>query len=90
VSRTGTREKHSPATIDATTGAPDPTPPKIKLNSIGDVRREMATIYREARAGKLDISDAGRLAYVLTGIGKLIEVDLIEQRLAELERKLLK
>ncbi len=88
-----TRAKHRPLTIDATTGAPDPTPPKppkIKLNSIGDVRREMGTIYREARAGKLDISDAGRLAYVLTGIGKLIEVELIEQRLAELERKLLK
>lgn len=88
-----TRAKHSPLTIDATTGAPDPTPPKppkIGLNSIGDVRREMGTIYREARAGKLDISDAGRLAYVLTGIGKLIEVELIEQRLAELERKLLK
>jgi hypothetical protein len=90
VSRTGTREKHSPLTLDATTGKPDPTPPKIKLNSIGDVRREMGTIYREARAAKLDISDAGRLAYVLTGIGKLIEVELIEQRLAELERKLLK
>lgn len=50
----------------------------------------MATIYREARAGTIDISDAGRLAYVLTGIGKLIEVELIEQRLTELERKLLK
>lgn len=85
-----TKEKHSPLTIDATTGELDPPPPKIKLNSIGDVRREMATIYREARAGKLDISDAGRFAYVLTGIGKLIEVELIEQRLAQLEGKLLK
>lgn len=85
-----TRAKHSPLTIDASTGTPDPTPPKIKLNSIGDVRREMATIYREARAGTADISDVGRLAYVLTGIGKLIEMELIEQRLAELERKLLK
>jgi hypothetical protein len=85
-----TKAKHSSLTIDGTTGKPDPNPPKIKLNSIGDVRREMGTIYREARAGKLDISDAGRLAYVLTGIGKLIEVELIEQRLTQLERKLLK
>lgn len=83
-------EKHSSVTIDATTGKPDPTPPKIKLNSIEDVRREMATIYREARAGKLDICDAGRLAYVLTGIGKLIEVEVIEKRLIDLERKMLK
>lgn len=86
----GNREKLPPLTIDGATGTPDPTPPKIKLNSLGDVRREMATIYREARAGKLDISDAGRLAYVLTGIGKLIEVEQIEQRLNQLERKLLK
>ena len=88
--RKSTKEKHPPLTIDGATGTPDPTPPKIKLNSLGDVRREMATIYREARAGKLDISDAGRLAYVLTGIGKLIEVEQIEQRLNQLERKLLK
>lgn len=83
-------EKHSPVTIDATTGKADPPPSKIKLNSISDVRREMAAIYREARAGKLDISDAGRLAYVLTGIGKLVEVEVIEQRLQQLEGKLLK
>jgi hypothetical protein len=84
------KEKHSPLTIDGTTGEPDPTPPKIKLNSLGDVRREMATIYREARAGTVDISDAGRLAYILTGIGKLVEAEQIEIRLIELERKLLK
>lgn len=79
------REKHPPVTIDGATGKPDPTPPKIKLNSLEDVRREMATIYREARAGKLDISDAGKLAYVLTGIGKLIEVEAIERRITALE-----
>ena len=84
------REKKTPVTIDATTGALDPTPPKIKLNSVGDVRREMATIYREARSGVIDVSDAGRLAYVLTGIGKLIEVEQVEQRLIDLERRLLK
>lgn len=80
-----TREKHSPQTYDSATGKPDPTPPKIKLNSIEDVRREMATVYREARSGKLDIGDAGRLAYILTGIGKMIEVGEIEKRLSELE-----
>lgn len=79
------REKHSPQTFDGTTGRPDPTPPKIKLNSLEDVRREMATIYREARAGKMDIADTGRLAYVLTGIGKIIEASEIERRITELE-----
>ena len=79
------REKHSAMTIDAATGEPDPTPPKIKLSSIEDVRREMATIYREARTGMVDIGDAGRLAYILTGIGKLIEIGEIEKRIAMLE-----
>ena len=79
------REEKTPLTIDNSTGKPDPTPPKIKLSSVEDVRREMATIYREARTGRLDISEAGRLAYILTGIGKLIEVESIEKRLTALE-----
>ena len=84
------QEKQSPVTIDGGTGSPIPTPPKIKLNTIDDVRREMAAVYREARDGTLDISNAGRLAYVLTGIGKLIEIEQVEKRLDDLERKLLK
>lgn len=47
-------------------------------------------IFGGGGSGAIDISDAGRLAYVLTGIGKLIEAELIETRLAQLERKLLK
>ena len=79
------REENSSVTIDGTTGQPDPTPPRIKLSSIEDVRREMATIYREARAGRVDIGDAGRLAYILAGIGKMIEIVELEKRLEKLE-----
>lgn len=79
------RKEKAAVTIDGTTGKPDPTPPKTKLSSIEDVRREMATIYREARTGRLDISDAGRLAYILTGIGKMIEIGEIEKRIERLE-----
>ena len=78
------REKHLPVTIDGATGKPDPTPSKIKLNSLQDVRREMASIYREARTGKMNVSDAGKLAYVLTSIGKL-KVEAIERRITALE-----
>jgi hypothetical protein len=80
-----TAEKLSPLTIDGVTGEPDPTPPKTKLSSIEDVRREMATIYREARTGKVDIGDAGRLTYILAGIGKLTEIGEIERRIGKLE-----
>jgi hypothetical protein len=82
--------KHQPVTIDATSGTCTPTPAKIKLNELEDVRREMASVYREARAGRMDTSEAGRLAYILTGIGKLIEATEIEKRLVQMERKLLK
>ncbi|ODT82168.1 MAG: hypothetical protein ABS69_05330 [Nitrosomonadales bacterium SCN 54-20] len=62
----------------------------MKLSALEDVRREMARVYREARGGQIDSSEAGRLAYILTGIGKLIEVTEIEKRLSQMERKLLK
>jgi len=58
--------------------------------TLEDVRREMASVYREARAGRMDASEAGRLAYILTGIGKLIEATEIEKRLSQMERTLLK
>lgn len=82
--------KHQPVTIDGTSGTFTPTPSKIKLNTLEDVRREMARVYREARDGIIDSSEAGRFAYILTGIGKLIEATDIEKRLSQMERKLLK
>lgn len=82
--------KRQAVTIDATSGTCTPTPPKIKLNALEDVRREMASVYREARGGRMDTSEAGRLAYILSSIGKLIEATEIEKRLEQLERKLLK
>lgn len=82
--------KHQPVTIDGASGTCTPTPSKIKLNELEDVRREMARVYREARGGKIDSSEAGRLAYILTGIGKLIEATEIEKRLLQMERTLLK
>lgn len=82
--------KHQPVCIDAASGTCTPTPAKIKLSELEDVRREMARVYREARGGMIDSSEAGRLAYILTGISKLIEATEIEKRLLQMERKLLK
>ena len=84
------RAKLQPVTIDAASGTCTPTPPKIKLNALEDVRREMASVYREARGGIMDASEAGRLAYILSGIGKLIEATDIEKRLDQMERRFLK
>jgi hypothetical protein len=82
--------KLRPVTIDATSGTCTPTPPKIKLNALEDVRREMASVYREARGGRMDTSEAGRLAYILSSIGKLIEATDIERRIVQMEKRFLK
>ena len=82
--------KLQPVTIDSKSGTLTPTPPKTKLNALEDVRREMASVYREARGGIIDTSEAGRLAYILSGIGKLIEATDMEKRLDQMERRFLK
>lgn len=61
------------------------TPPKIKLQTLEDVRREAARVYREARGGRLDTSEASKLSFMLQGIGKMIEAGQIERRIEALE-----
>ena len=82
-----TRAKDEPNGVDLSQSFASPS---TKLNSLEDVRREMARVYREARGGIIDSSEAGRLAYILSGVGKLIEATEIEKRLSQMERKLLK
>lgn len=45
----------------------------------------MAKLYREARAGKIDVQDASRLANILMLIGRMIEGSDFERRLEALE-----
>ena len=63
----------------------NPTLPKINLSSCEDIRREMARVYREARSGKLPISDATRLSYILVQIIKVHELIALEERINVLE-----
>jgi len=62
------------------------TPPKIPLQSLEDVRREAARVYREARAGRIETADASRLSFMLQGIAKMIEASTIERRIEALEK----
>lgn len=73
-------------TIDNKSGKVTPTPKKIDLKSINDVRLEMANIYRAMKAGSIETSDGTKLCYVLSAIGKMIESADIEARIALLER----
>jgi len=61
------------------------TPVKIKLDTLHDIRREMARVYRECRSGKLDLADGSKLSYMLQGLVKVVEASVIEDRLKALE-----
>jgi hypothetical protein len=62
-----------------------------KLNTLEDVRNELARLYRAARkaAGPLpDAATAARLGYLLSTIGRSLEGVELEKRIEELEKKL--
>ncbi len=62
-----------------------PPPPWVSLSTLPEVRREMASVYRQAKAGKMDVSDATRLVYILSNIAKTIEASDVASRLELLE-----
>jgi len=66
-----------------------PTSSRIGLKTIDDVRVEMARVYRDMRASRIDTADGTKLAYVLAQIGKLIEAGELEKRLEAVEGVLL-
>lgn len=79
-------------TIDGPNGKPIPAPPArkrpkhIKLESVRDVRNELARVYRAARAGDIPPEVASRLTFMLGTLGKLIVDSELEQRITELEQ----
>lgn len=64
-----------------------PPPPTVgRLHSLRGVRRELAKIYVDARQGALLPSSAAKLAYILTCLTKVLEVEILERRLDAIER----
>ena len=82
-----------PVEIDGATGGVETLPPqkgrryRCKLDTLADVKSEMARVYREARSQSIDISDASKLTYMLGQIGKVIEGSDLENRIEQLEAK---
>tara|TARA_B100000405_G_scaffold302449_1_gene265777 strand:+ start:974 stop:1258 length:285 start_codon:yes stop_codon:yes gene_type:complete len=64
---------------------PSPTGKRVKLKTVGDVSREMAKLYREARNGKIDVSDASKLANMLSILSRILETSDLERRVEKLE-----
>lgn len=74
---------------DARPGTLIPAPPsrdrRLSLHSVVAVRRELARVYRDARAGRLPTADATRLGYLLDLMRRAIESSDLEARIAALE-----
>ena len=64
-----------------------PTPRRVRcpLRTQGEIGDELARLYRRARAGEIDVQAAGRLAYVLSLLAKVLEAGDLERRIEALE-----
>jgi hypothetical protein len=69
----------------ATTKAKNGTPLPRSLATIGAIRREMVTLYRDAKAGKHDVQLVGRLVHLLNSLVALDRDHGFEERLDRLE-----
>ncbi len=77
---------------DRASDAAEPSPKRYrcKLETMSDVKREMSKLYRESRTGALDVAVCCKLVYVLSQVGKTIEIGDIEARLQALEGRLIR
>ena len=63
-----------------------PPLPRVQLDSLERVRREMARLYVEGKHGRRDVQAVSRLANVLALIARMIEGADLEARVETLER----
>jgi hypothetical protein len=78
-------DKKEPETYDAATGSVDPTPRRIDLSTLRDIRLEMAAVYRRMNSGAIETAEGSKLVYVLRQIGDIIEMSDIERRIEAIE-----
>lgn len=59
---------------------------KIDLRDAHAIRRELGSVYRDMRAGRIASQDGTRLAYVLDLLRRAYETAVLQERLEMLER----
>lgn len=74
-------------TIDGITGKLDPTPRRIDLSNLRDIRLELAAVYRLMGSGGIPSQEGTRRAYVLKMIHDVIVSAELERRIMELEQQ---
>lgn len=60
---------------------------RARLDTVSDARREVAKLYRMAREGEIEISDASKLANILALLARMVEGSDLEARLEALEAR---
>lgn len=65
--------------------ADPPTPPKIDLRDAHAIRRELGSVYRDMRSGRIESQDGTRLAYVLDQLRRCYETCELQARIEALE-----
>jgi hypothetical protein len=60
---------------------------RVPLTTIMDCRREAAKVYRLARGGKLDVSDASKLSHMLVNLHRMVESSDLAARVEALESR---
>ena len=84
---------HYPVEIDGITGEVEDLPYKrgtryrAKLDTLSDIKREMAKVYRESRSEIIEPAIGSKLIWMLQAVGKVIEVSDLESRITALESK---
>jgi len=58
-----------------------------RLNSLGGVRLELASVYKDAHEGRLRWSEASRAGNLLAIIARIIEGSELERRVEALEAR---
>ena len=66
--------------------APTPLPLPRSLKDHRAIRRELASLYRQAKGGSIDPPLLGRLVHLLSVLAGIIRDTEVEARLAALER----
>jgi hypothetical protein len=62
--------------------------PKARLRTMADCRRFLSRLILDTREGKVEPGFASRLTYMVATLGRLIEGDDIERRIAKLEENI--
>lgn len=61
------------------------TPQKITLHSLACIRREMASVYRDMRTGRIEPQTGTRLIYALDKLREAFKQDVLMERIETLE-----